>query len=178
MYKPEKRKNSDPGVTYEEEPRETAWFSHQICQIACSFRVQMLGIYYKVECQTVSILPDVHRQNFYLTIKRNFYDQSVSDLKNYLPRMLILVNKQGKPMLYFSKEYHAKNIYYGLHRIKNDTYYPWVTLRIILPRPRKGIQTMIVQILDFVEAALPQDRMIYLKKLSVNSTLNIQVPVE
>lgn len=74
-----------------------------------------------------------------MTIKRNFYDQSVADIKNYLPRMLILVNKQGKPMLYFSKEYHAKNIFYALYRIKGDAHFPWITLRIIQTRPRRGV---------------------------------------
>ena len=71
----------------------------------------MLNMNYKVECLPVTKFTDVQRQNLFLTIMRNFYDQiGMQDLSNYLPQMIFLVNKQGKPMIYLTKEYCAKNI--------------------------------------------------------------------
>jgi hypothetical protein len=89
--------------------------------------------------------------------------------------MIFLVNKQGKPMIFLTKEYCAKNIQYVVYHIKQDCNYPWVSLRIILSRPRNGRQNVVIQAMDFVDSALPSERHIQLKKLTVAASLQLDV---
>jgi hypothetical protein len=56
---------------------------------------------------------------------------------------------------------------YLLHRVKGEHNYPWVSLRVIINRPRNGTQIINVQLLDFIDSLLPEERTIHLKKLTV-----------
>lgn len=82
---------------------------------------------------TCSASVDFRESNMRIKIKRADQDNAVEDARPYIKKIIILVNKQRLPMLFYAidiNKFPKSNFWHVIYKLKRDEYCPYVTLRI------------------------------------------------
>jgi hypothetical protein len=139
----------------------------------------MWDMTYNIQCIPSIEFKPFPGENLYIMIKRNLHDLKISDVRQYLRKLILLSNKQHMPMLYYDKDLSKQqlNVTYMVYQMKKDSYCKYVTIKITAQRPDYNSQEVKVQILDFVSSALPHERSISVSKLDILGELNIRLPI-
>jgi hypothetical protein len=138
----------------------------------------MKELTFNITCCPMVDLRDPHT-NMKIKIKRSDNDTSIEDARQYLKRLIILVNRSKVPMLYYANDYHKfpkTNFWHVLYKLKQDERCPFVTLRIISKKGEFAKQQVLIQVLDFLPGGAAHERIITLQKIKVVTECTVIVP--
>ena len=125
---------------------EPEYFNVSISEIFCSLRVKMKENTFNVSCNPMIDVKDPHN-NMKIKIKRQDNDKSMDDGRIYLRKLIILVNKDRVPMMYYAVDFSKfpkANVWHVVYKIKQDDKCPYVNLRIISKKADFGKQAITV----------------------------------
>lgn len=143
---------------------EIEFFTQLISEHNCSLRVKMKELTYNITCSPMVDLREPHT-NMKIKIKRGDNDSMIEDARQYMKKLIILVNRSKQPMLYYANDlnkYPKSNFWHVLYKLKQDERCPFVTLRIISKKGEFGKQNMIIQVLDFLPGGAAHERLVNL----------------
>jgi hypothetical protein len=91
----------------------------------------MKELTFNIECS-----PSIHLKNddMKIKIKKSDHDKKIEDARQYIKKLIILVNKNHLPMIFFAVDFGKfpkTNFWHLIYKLKHDEKCPYVTLRII-----------------------------------------------
>ena len=92
----------------------------------------MKELTFNVTCNTAYEMRDYHH-NMKIKIKRNDNDTSIQDARQYMKKLIILVNRAQVPMLFCAVDYNKlpkTGCWHVIYKLNKDEKCPFVTLRL------------------------------------------------
>lgn len=99
---------------------EIEFFTQVISELNCSLRVKMKELTYNITCSPMVDLREPHT-NMKIKIKRSDNDSMIEDARQYMKKLIILVNRNKQPMLYYANDlnkYPKSNFWHVLYKLK------------------------------------------------------------
>lgn len=93
-------------------------------------------------------------------------------MNHCVKNLVILADKKSQPLLFYATDFFKfplEKVFHVLYKIKQDPECPFINIRILTERTDFGNCIIRIQVLNFVFACLPYERLISLSQLKVLS---------